>query len=111
MPYPLWVKQSGSKKIALCHCDDHGDYMVRVQFFKGGGGVLKACKTIYKATDEVKAYYDEKYEAFVSRDPSLARGDEDGDKPRRRRRRHRGGRRKKAAAAAAEAPVLEPANE
>ena len=82
--------------------------MVRVQFFKGGGGVLKACKTIYKATDEVKAYYTEKYEAFVSRDPSLVPGDE--DKPRRRRRRHRGGRRKKAAEAA-EMPVVETASE
>lgn len=109
MPYPLWVKQSGSKKIALCHCEDHGDYMVRVQFFKGGGGILKACKTLYKATDEVKAYYTDKYELFISRDPSLARGEEDGDKPRRRRRRHRGGRRKKAAEA--ETPVVETVSE
>ncbi|MBQ8397200.1 MAG: exonuclease domain-containing protein [Clostridia bacterium] len=109
MPYPLWVKQSGSKKIAMCHCEDHGDYMVRVQFFKGAGGVLKACKTLYKATDEVKAYYNDKYELFISRDPSLARGEEDGDKPRRRRRRHRGGRRKKAAEA--ETPVVETVSE
>lgn len=109
MAYPMWVKQSGSKKIALCHCEDHGDYMVRVQFFKGAGGVLKACKTIYKATDEVTAYYTEKYEAFISRDPSLARSEEDGAKPRRRRR-HRGGRRRKKAAEA-ETPVAETVSE
>lgn len=112
MSYPLWVKQSGSKKITLCHCEDHGDYMVRVQFFKGAGGVLKVCKTLYRATDEVRAYYEEKYEAFVSRDPSLAQEGE--DKPKRRRRRHRGGRKRKKETDAAEAPevqVMETANE
>ncbi len=99
MPYPMWVKQSGSKKIALCHCEDHGDYMARVQFFKGPGGVLKVCKTLYRATEDVLAYYTDKYEQFISRDPSLRCEGEDGEKPRRRRRRHRGGRRKKAAEA------------
>ena len=105
MSYPLWVKQSGSKKITLCHCEDHGDYMVRVQFFKGAGGVLKVCKTLYRATDEVRAYYNEKYEAFISRDPSLAQDGE--DKPKRRRRRHRGGRKRKKETDAAENPEVQ----
>ncbi|MBR6708654.1 MAG: hypothetical protein IKL84_03130, partial [Clostridia bacterium] len=102
MDYPLWVKQSGSKKIALCHCEDHGDFMVRVQFFKGAGGVLKVCKTLYKATEEVKAYYGEKYDQFISHDSNASAEGEDGDKPRRRRRRHRGGRRRKKAEETAE---------
>lgn len=50
-----------------------------------------------------------KYEQLLSRDPSLARTDEDGNRLRRRRR-HRGGRRRKKAAEG-EVPVAETVSE
>ena len=61
MTYERWIRQNGNKMIALASCVEHGDFFARIKLIRQNDNTIRVSKMIYKATEEMYDYYNEKY--------------------------------------------------
>ena len=52
-----WISQPGRRYMAMCHCDAHGDYLVRVRLIGEQDGTLRANRLVYAPDSEAARSY------------------------------------------------------
>jgi len=55
-----WVNQGGSRYMALGTCAEHGDFLIRLHVRELPGGGWSPSRIIYKATEDMVAFYNKK---------------------------------------------------
>lgn len=54
-----WVSQPGRRYMAMCHCEEHGDYLVRVRLVVETDGTIRANRLVYAPDSETAKSYNE----------------------------------------------------
>ena len=57
-----WISQPGRRYMAMCRCDEHGDYLVRVRLIGEQDGTLRANRLVYSADSEAAKSYAQQLE-------------------------------------------------
>ena len=61
-----WISQPGRRYMAMCHCEQHGDYLVRVRLVGEQDGTLRANRLVYAPDSEAAKSYAQQLEKAKS---------------------------------------------